>query len=147
MSNDIKIPFVDLYPQYEELQTEIDMAIKDIILRSDFITGPTVDNFERAICDYTGAEDCASIGSGTNALTCALRALGIGPGHQVMTVGHTFVSTTEPVTYDLLTKYIFVPSCSKNRPFCAPKYPILCLRFSLAGSITNVLRICKDFPG
>ena len=61
MSNDIKIPFVDLYPQYEELQTEIDMAIKDIILRSDFITGPTVDNFEKAICDYTGAEDCASI--------------------------------------------------------------------------------------
>ena len=97
MSNDIKIPFVDLYPQYEELQTEIDMAIKDIILRSDFITGPTVDNFERAICDYTGAEDCASIGSGTNALTCALRALGIGPGHQVMTVGHTFVSTTESI--------------------------------------------------
>ena len=97
MSNDIKIPFVDLYPQYEELQTEIDMAIKDIILRSDFITGPTVDNFERAICDYTGAEDCASIGSGTNALTCALRALDIGPGHQVMTVGHTFVSTTESI--------------------------------------------------
>ena len=50
MSNDIKIPFVDLYPQYEELRSEIDMAIKDIILRSDFITGQTVDNFEKAIC-------------------------------------------------------------------------------------------------
>ena len=97
MSNDIKIPFVDLYPQYEELRSEIDMAIKDIILRSDFITGQTVDNFEKAICDYTGAEDCASIGSGTNALVCALKALGIGPGDHVMTVGHTFVSTTEAI--------------------------------------------------
>ena len=97
MIQNIKIPFVDLYPQYEELQTEIDTAIKDIITRSDYITGPTVDNFEKSICEYTGAEDCASIGSGTNALTCALRALNIGPGHQVMTVGHTFVSTTESI--------------------------------------------------
>ena len=97
MNQNIKIPFVDLYPQYEEVQTDIDLAIKDIISRSDFITGPTVDRFERAICDYTGAEDCASIGSGTNALVCALKALNIGPGHQVMTVGHTFVSTTEAI--------------------------------------------------
>jgi len=97
MTGNIKIPFVDLYPQYEEVQTEIDMAIADIIAKSDFITGPTVDKFEKAICDYTGAEDCASIGSGTNALVCALKALDIGPGHQVMTVGHTFVSTTEAI--------------------------------------------------
>ena len=107
MSNDIKIPFVDLYPQYEELQNEIDMAIKDIIRRSDFITGQTVDDFEKAICDYTGAQDCASIGSGTNALVCALKALGIGPGDHVMTVGHTFVSTTEAIVH-VGAKPIFV---------------------------------------
>jgi dTDP-4-amino-4,6-dideoxygalactose transaminase len=97
MNQNIKIPFVDLYPQYEEVQTEIDMAIKDIITRSDFITGPTVEKFEKAICEYTGAEDCASIGSGTNALVCALKALEIGAGDEVMTVGHTFVSTTEAI--------------------------------------------------
>ena len=97
MNQNIKIPFVDLYPQYEELQSEIDLAIRDIITRSDYITGPTVEKFEQAIIDYTGAEACASIGSGTNALVCALKALDIGPGHQVMTVGHTFVSTTEAI--------------------------------------------------
>ena len=97
MNQNIKIPFVDLYPQYEELQSEIDLAIRDIITRSDYITGPTVEKFEQAISDYTGAEACASIGSGTNALVCALKALDIGPGHQVMTVGHTFVSTTEAI--------------------------------------------------
>jgi len=97
MTQNIKIPFVDLYPQYEEIQSEIDLAIKDVITRSDFITGPTVDKFEKAICDYTGAEDCASIGSGTNALVCALRALDIGTGDTVWTVGHTFVSTTEAI--------------------------------------------------
>ena len=105
MNQNIKIPFVDLYPQYEELQTEIDLAIKDIITRSDFITGSTVDKFERSIREYTGAEDCASIGSGTNALVCALRALGIGSGDQVMTVGHTFVSTTEAIVNVGATPY------------------------------------------
>ena len=105
MNQNIKIPFVDLYPQYEELQTEIDIAIKDIITRSDFITGPTVDKFEQSICEYTGAEDCASIGSGTNALVCALKALGIGPGDRVMTVGHTFVSTTEAIVNVGATPY------------------------------------------
>ena len=107
MTQDIKIPFVDLYPQYEELQTEIDMAIKDIITRSDYITGPTVDRFEKAICEYTGAEDCASIGSGTNALVCALKALDIGPNDTVWTVGHTFVSTTEAIV-NVGAKPVFV---------------------------------------
>ena len=97
MNQNIKIPFVDLYPQYKELQNEIDTVIKDVINNSDFITGPTVGKFEKAICDYTGAEDCAAIGSGTNALVCSLKALGIGPGDLVMTVGHTFVSTTEAI--------------------------------------------------
>ena len=105
MKQNIKIPFVDLYPQYEECKTEIDLAIKDIITRSDFITGPTVDKFEQSICEYTGAEDCSSIGSGTNALVCALKALGIGPGDQVMTVGHTFVSTTEAIVNVGATPY------------------------------------------
>jgi len=97
MNQNMKIPFVDLYPQYEELKSDIDSAIADIITRSDFITGPTVDKFERVISEYTGAEDCASIGSGTNALICALKALGIGPDDEVLTVGHTFVSTTESI--------------------------------------------------
>ena len=91
------IPFVNLFPQYQECKSDNDNAIKKIIEKSDFITGSTVDNFESNICSYTGAEACASIGSGTNALVCALRALGIGQGDTVWTVGHTFVSTTEAI--------------------------------------------------
>lgn len=97
MTENKKIPFTDLHSQYLECKEGIDSAIADVIARSDFITGPTVDRFEQAICTYTGAEDCASIGSGTNALVCALRACGIGPGDQVYTVSHTFVSTTEAI--------------------------------------------------
>ena len=97
MNQNIKIPFVDLYPQYEEIKTEIDLAITDIIDRSDFVTGRTEEKFERAIAQYTGAEDCASVGSGTSALICALKALDVGPGDEVLTVGHTFVATTEAI--------------------------------------------------
>ncbi len=93
----MKIPFVDLHPQYTECKKDIDYAIKNIIQNSDFITGPTVEKFEQSICDYTGAEACASIGSGTNALVCALRAVGVDECDTVWTVGHTFVSTTEAI--------------------------------------------------
>jgi len=95
--NQYKIPFNNLYSQYEELQDEIDESIKTIIKNSDFLTGKTTEDFEKAICDYTGAEDCAATSSGSDSLICALKALNIGPGHQVLTVGHTFLATTEAI--------------------------------------------------
>ncbi len=92
-----KIPFTDLKSQYNEAKIYIDTAIKEVITTSSFITGPMVDDFENTIKEYCGAEDCASIGSGTNALLCALRAAGIGQDDEVITVSHTFVSTTEVI--------------------------------------------------
>ena len=95
--NQYKIPFNNLYSQYEELQNEIDESIKTIIKNSDFLTGKTTEEFEKAICEYTGAEDCASMSSGSDSLIAALKALNIGPNDQVLTVGHTFLSTTESI--------------------------------------------------
>ena len=92
-----KIPFTDLKAQYNEAKLYIDSAIKEVIETSSFITGPIVDEFENIIKDYCGAEDCASTGSGTNALLCALRAADVGEGDEVITVSHTFVSTTEAI--------------------------------------------------
>ena len=143
------IPFVDLYPQYEECKTDIDKAIKDIITRSDFITGPTVTNFEEAICNYTGAEACASIGSGTNALTCALKALDIGIGCEVWTVGHTFVSTTEaivnvdakPVFVDIDKYYHFD---FENMPEFDPECPPSAILFvDLYGQTPDIDKLTK----
>ena len=142
MNEHIKIPFVDLYPQYEEIKSEIDNAIADIINRSDFITGPTVDKFEQAICDYTGAEACASMGSGTNSLVCALRALEIGPGDRVWTVGHTFVSTTEaivnvgaiPEFVDIDDFYLF----DLDSATAHPKAPKAILFVDLYGQTPNI---------
>lgn len=97
MSNKKKtIPFTDLYSQYEQAKKPIDSAIKNVLETSSFITGPLVEQFEQKMIDYTGAEDCASIGSGTNALICALRSI-IQPGDEVITTAHTFVATTEAI--------------------------------------------------
>jgi dTDP-4-amino-4,6-dideoxygalactose transaminase len=93
----MQIPFTNLHQQYLDCQPEIDQAIADTIASTSFITGPDVTRFETAFADYVGAEDCAATGSGTTALICALRALGIGPGDKVLTTPHTFVATTEAI--------------------------------------------------
>jgi dTDP-4-amino-4,6-dideoxygalactose transaminase len=93
----MKIPFTNLYQQYLDCQTEIDLAIKATIESSSFITGLDVTKFENVMAEYVGAEDCASTGSCTTALICSLKAAGIGPGDQVLTTPHTFVATTEAI--------------------------------------------------
>ena len=91
----MNIPFTNL--QYVDCKQEIDQAIANTIASSSFITGPDVTAFETMMSAYVGAEDCASTGSGTTALICALRAAGIGPGDEVLTTPHTFVATTEAI--------------------------------------------------
>ena len=97
MAKKMKVPFTNLHQQYLECKTEIDQAIADTIASSSFITGPDVTRFEQEFAQYVQAEDCAATGSGTMALICALRALGIGPGDEVLTTPHTFVATTEAI--------------------------------------------------
>jgi len=93
----MKIPFTNLHQQYLDCQQQIDQAIADTIASSSYITGPDVTRFETVFAEYVDAEDCAATGSGTMALVTALRALGVGPGDQVITTPHTFVSTTEAI--------------------------------------------------
>jgi len=92
------IPFTDLYAQYQEAKTEIDQAYHRVMTTSSYITGPIVDEFETAFAEYVGAEACASTGSGTTALLCALLACGIRDG-EVITTPLTFVSTSESILW------------------------------------------------
>lgn len=93
----MKIAFTNLHQQYLDCKLEIDSAISKVIASSSFITGPDVTQFESTFASYVGAEDCASTGSGTTALICALRSLNIGAGDEVLTTPHTFVATTEAI--------------------------------------------------
>ena len=91
------IPLVDLRPQYEALQGEIDAAMAAVIRDCAFIQGPYVKRFEEAFAARLGAAHCLGCSNGTAALTLALDAVGVKPGDDVITVSQTFFATAEAI--------------------------------------------------
>jgi perosamine synthetase len=83
-------------------QTIDDEDIKAVreVLRSDWLTtGPKVAEFEEALARYVGAKFAVAVSSGTAALHCAMYALGIGPGHEVIVPAMTFAASANCVIY------------------------------------------------
>ena len=104
---DIQIPLVDLRLQYQNLKSEIDQAINQVIEEAAFIKGGYVDKFEKEFAHATKVKHCISCGNGTDALYIALRALGIGEGDEVITTALSWISTSESIT-QVGAKVIFV---------------------------------------
>ncbi len=94
----MNVPFVDLKAQYQTIKPEIDAAIQDVIDRTAFIRGRTVEAFEEAYARAYGVRHCVSCANGTDAIYIALKALGIGPGDEVVTVANSWISTSETIT-------------------------------------------------
>ncbi|HET7114475.1 MAG TPA: DegT/DnrJ/EryC1/StrS family aminotransferase [Pyrinomonadaceae bacterium] len=92
------IPLVGLFDQYQTIKSEIDAAIQNIITKSAFVGGDEVRRFESEFAAYCEAKACVGVGNGTDALYLTLRALGIGPGDEVITVAHTFIATSEAIS-------------------------------------------------
>ncbi len=89
--------FIDLKSQYRRHQTEIDRHIHQVLDHGQYVMGPEIAEVEKALADYTGTQPCLTVASGTDSLEIALRALGIGPGDEVVTVPFTWISTAEVV--------------------------------------------------
>jgi dTDP-4-amino-4,6-dideoxygalactose transaminase len=96
MSN---VPLVDLKANYARHKTGIDAAMREVIDNTRFIQGKEVAEFEQAFATFCGAEYAVGTASGTSALHLALVALGVGPGDIVATPSHTFIATTEAISY------------------------------------------------
>ncbi|MGI8422598.1 MAG: DegT/DnrJ/EryC1/StrS family aminotransferase [Chloroflexota bacterium] len=92
------IPFNLTKPQYLELKDEIDAAIHGALDENIFVLHREVDAFEREFSAYLGAARTVGVGSGTEAIHLALRALGVSEGDEVLTVSHTAVATTVAVS-------------------------------------------------
>lgn len=88
------VPFFDLAAQTSELMDEIRPAMERVISSQRFILGDEVSAFERETAAYLGVEHAIGVSSGTDALTIALSALGIGAGDEVITTPYTFFATT-----------------------------------------------------
>lgn len=93
------IPFVDLKTQYKALKPQVDAAVHSVMERGAFIMGKEHNDFEQAFAAYIGTKHGLGVATGTDALELAVRACGIGPGDEVITVPNTFIATTEAITH------------------------------------------------
>jgi len=87
------VPFLDLGAAYRELRPQIDAALARVAASGWYVGGPEVAGFEAAWAAYCGAGHCVGTGNGLDALTLALRALGIGPGDEVIVPANTYIAT------------------------------------------------------
>jgi dTDP-4-amino-4,6-dideoxygalactose transaminase len=94
----MKVPFVDLHEQYLTIKSSVDEAIGDVIAKAAFARGLHVEWFEQAWADALGVDHCISCDNGTDALYIAMRGLGVGPGDEVITSAHSWISTSESIT-------------------------------------------------
>lgn len=99
--------FRDLKEQYRVLKPQIDAAMAEVVTSSHFISGPQVAALEQKLAAYVGVKHCITCGNGTDALTLALIAWGVGPGDAVFVPDFTFFSSGECPAYEGATP-IFV---------------------------------------
>lgn len=89
--------FRDLKRQYAKYKTEIDAAVQQVMLDSNFISGKQVAELEEMLAAFTGRKYCIACANGTDALQLALMALGVGENDAVFVPDFTFFSTAEVV--------------------------------------------------
>src|ERR687893_3121021 len=88
---DVPLFATSLEPYHDRLSAAIDRVARS----GRYILGPEVEAFEREFADYLGARHCVGVANGTEAITIALRALGVGPGDEVVCPSFTFYATVE----------------------------------------------------
>ncbi len=92
------IPILDLTPEFDQLGPEILQAIERVMRSGQFILGPEGRAFEEEVAAYVGSKHAIGLNSGTDALIIALRALGVGPGAEVITTPFSFFATAEAIS-------------------------------------------------
>jgi len=95
----MRISFVDLAAQYATIADELNQAITRVLEKTDFILGQDVRLFEEEFAAYCETDYAVGVDSGTSALELALRACGVGPGDEVITVANTFIASALGITH------------------------------------------------
>ncbi len=93
----MKVPFLDLKKQYNNISEEISKAISNVIENTAFILGKQVSDFENEFASFCTTKYALGLGNGTDAVKFALLAAGVKPGDEVITAPNTFIATTEVI--------------------------------------------------
>jgi dTDP-4-amino-4,6-dideoxygalactose transaminase len=91
------VPLFDTATPLAPLRGEIDAAVARVLDSQRFILGPEVRAFEREFATYCGARHAVAVANGTDAITIALRAMGVGPGDEVIVPSFTFYASAEAI--------------------------------------------------
>ena len=91
------IPLVDLRAQYLTIKDDIDRAVARVLDSGQYVLGTEVTSFETEFADAVGVQHAVGVNSGTSALMLSLRAAGVSPGDEVLTVPFTFVATVAAI--------------------------------------------------
>jgi len=92
-----KVPLMNLKTQNQSLKQELRIAVDTVIFNNRFISGKEVREFEAAFAQFCGTAHAVGVSCGTSAVELALRAVGVGPGDEVITTPHTFIATAEAI--------------------------------------------------
>ncbi|MFF5084493.1 DegT/DnrJ/EryC1/StrS family aminotransferase [Actinoplanes sp. NPDC000266] len=92
-----RIPLVDLAAAHAEVAEEVETGFKRVMAETAFVGGPEVAAFEQEYAAFSGLAHCVGVGNGTDALELAFRAVGVGPGSEVILPANTFIATAEAV--------------------------------------------------
>jgi len=94
----MNVPFVDFNAWGPEYFKQIQDTVSQVISEGTFIGGTYVTSFEKQFAHYCGVRHCIGTGNATDAIFIALRAIGVGPGDEVITAANSFIATAEAVT-------------------------------------------------
>jgi UDP-2-acetamido-2-deoxy-ribo-hexuluronate aminotransferase len=89
--------FIDLKTPHQKYKAEIEGRMNAVLEHGAFIMGPEIAEVEKQLASFVGVKHAITTSSGTHSLEIALRALGIGPGDEVITVAFTWISSAEVV--------------------------------------------------
>ena len=149
----MKVPLLDLKPQYHSLKKEIDEAVANVIESQYFILGPEVDKMEQAFTKYLNCKYAYGVSSGTDALLLALMAIGIKPGDEVIVPTYSFFATAgvvsrlnatpvfvdcDPVTFNIL------PSALKSKITPKTKAIIPVHLYGQSAAMDEIIEIAKN---
>jgi dTDP-4-amino-4,6-dideoxygalactose transaminase len=93
----MKVDFYGHVRQYNNIKSEIDANLAEVIQSGQYVLGPVLKRFEGEFAKYSGTKHAIGVGNGTDAIWLALMALGVGPGDECITNANTFFATAEAI--------------------------------------------------
>jgi dTDP-4-amino-4,6-dideoxygalactose transaminase len=94
-----RVPFVDLKAQHASIAADVEAAVQRVMANTDFILGADVEAFEKEFAAYCEAGHCVALDSGMSALELGMRAMGIGPGDEVITPAGSFIASSSAISF------------------------------------------------